>query len=158
MTNGVDSRFHPCPAVFWSNGIKTYFWMGTRGPVQTNLSVIQGISGLTGISYRSAHNIPSLLQTNFAWQERLFEISSPKVLGGEVFEKTDCYRIQGAGRGKREYEIWIGKSDYLLRKIKTTYPGSWDEEVHQDIRLDQQVSADNLILPPAKPIENPAEH
>jgi outer membrane lipoprotein-sorting protein len=159
MTNNVGSHHLPEEySVLWSDGRSTCSWSQSDHQIKTNGDVLAGISGFTGISGRSVHNIPSLLQKDFGWQEYLYEISSPRALGDEVFEKTNCYRIQGRGTGNRQFEIWLGKSDYLIRKIRTTYPDWQAEEIHRNIAIDQQISPDMLTFTPPKLSESPAKN
>jgi len=155
MTANIGSSHFPEEhKVFWSDGKATYSWWQSDAQLHTWPSVMHQISGFTGISGRSAHNIPSLLQTNFGWQEYLNKITSPKFLGDETFERVNCFRIQGGGRGKRQFEIWIGKSDLLIRKIRTTYPTFTNEEIHRDIIVNQTIPLEMLTFTPPKSIDN----
>jgi outer membrane lipoprotein-sorting protein len=70
MTNNVGSHHLPeVYSVLWSDGRSTFNWSQSNYQIATNGNVLTGISEFTGISGRSVHNIPSLLQTNFGWQE-----------------------------------------------------------------------------------------
>ena len=141
MTQNVGSPYQPERyTVIWSDGNWTYSWQQSYPRVATSRDVTAVITQFTGVSGRAVHNIPSLLQANYGWQEYLSRISSPEVLGEEVFEKTDCYRIQGKSRGTRQFELWIGKSDYLIRKVRTTYSDFSSEEIHRGIKINQPVS------------------
>ena len=106
--------------------------------------VLFGEEGL-GLDSLDAVEIVVLLQRNFGWQEFLYEIS-PVLVEEEAFENVNCYRIQGAGRGERRYELWIGKSDYLVRKIITTYSNFSSEEIHRGIEVNQPVCAGMLTF------------
>jgi hypothetical protein len=155
MTDNVGSSHFPEDyRVLWSYGNATYSWWQSNPQIQTSRDVTTAIAGFTGISRRSVHNIPSLLQTNFGWQEFLNMISSPKVLGEETFEEIDCFRIQGEGRGERRFEIWIGKSDYLIRRVRTTYPNFCSDEIHRGIAINQPISPDMLSFAPPVSVEN----
>jgi len=76
----------------------------------------------------------------------------------ESVEKTDCYHVQGEGKAKRRFELWFGKTDYLIRKVRTTYPDLCDEEVHQNIKINEQISSDMFVFTPMKPSEIPAKN
>ena len=159
MTNNVGSPHFPEDyKVLWSDGSQTGDWWQSNPQIGTNRDAITGIMGFTGISSRAVHNVPSLLQTNFGWQEYLNKISSPTLLGDESVEKTDCYHVQGEGKAKRRFELWIGKADYLIRKVRTTYPDLCDEEVHQNIKINEQISSDMFVFTPMKPSEIPAKN
>ena len=139
--------------MIWSDGNWTYNWSQSYPRVATSRDVTAVIAQFTGVSGRAIYNIPSLLQANFGGQEYLYRIASPKVLGEDVFEKTDCYRIQGKGRGERLLAIWIGKSDHLIRKVRTTYSDFSTEEIHRGITINQPVSPLMLSFTPPMSIE-----
>ena len=152
MTNNVGSPYFPQDyKVLWSDGTQTSEWWQSIPQIRTNRDTLTGIKGFTGISSRAVHNVPSLLQTNFGWQEYLSEISSPTLLGDESVEKIDCYHVQGEGKAKRRFELWIGKADYLIRKVRTTHdPDFCEEEVQQNIRLNEQISSNMFVFTPMK--------
>jgi hypothetical protein len=153
MTQNIGSPyFAERYTVMWYNGNRTYYWEREYPQIVTRHDVTSTIAQFTGTSGRSAHNIPSLLQKNFGWQEYLYDIASPSVLGEEVFEHVDCYRVQGAGHGERRFELWIGKSDYLIRKIKTTYSDFSNEEVHEGIEINQPIPPEMLAFSPPPPV------
>lgn len=155
MLQNIGSPYQPQRyTMIWSDGNWTYSWEQGYPRVATSRDVTAVIAQFTGVSGRAVHNIPSLLQANFGGQEYLYRISSPKVLGEDVFEETDCYRIQGKGRGERLLEIWVGKSDHLIRKVRTTYSDSSREEVHHGIAINQPVSPLMLSFTPPMSIDN----
>ena len=155
LMQNVGSPYQPeCYTVIWSDGNWTYSWSQPYPRVATSRDVSAVIAQFTGVSGRAVHNIPSLLQANFGGQEYLYRISSPQVLGEDVFEQTDCYRIQGKGRGERLLELWIGKSDYLIRKVQTTYSDFSSEEIHRGIAINQPVSPLMLSFTPPMSIDN----
>lgn len=150
MTDNIGSPHFPEDyKVLWSYGNATYTWAKSYPQIQTSRDVTSAIAQFTGISSRSAHNIPSLLQTNFGWQEYLYNISAAKILGEEVFEGVDCYHIQGEGKGGRRFDLWLGKADYLIRKVQTTYdPNLSEEEIHRGIAINQPISPEMLRFTP----------
>ena len=149
MTNGVGSPYLPqTRSVLWSDGNSAQTWDESSQEVRTSRDAVRQISCFTGISSRSVHNVSSLLQKNFGWQEYLYQISSPRVVGEELFGGTNCYRIEGRGRAMRQFEIWIGKTDYLIRKIRTTHPDWQDEEIHENIVINQQISTTVFTFTP----------
>jgi len=159
MTDNIGSSHFPEDyRVLWSYGNATYSWWQSYPQIQTSRDVTTAIAGFTGISRRSVHNIPSLLQTNFGWQEYLYKISSPRVVGEEVFEQIDCYRIEGEGKGERRFEIWVGKSDSLVRKVRTTYPTFSSEEIHRGIAINQPISPEMLSFSPPMSAANNAKN
>jgi hypothetical protein len=149
MIDNIGSSYFPEDyRVLWSDGNATYCWWRSNPQIQTSRDVTTAIAGFTGISRRSVHNIPSLLQASFGWQEHLHKISSPKLVGEEVFEQVDCYRIEGEGKGERRFEIWVGKSDYFIRKVRTTYPTFSSEEIHRGLAINQPISPEMLSFTP----------
>jgi hypothetical protein len=152
MTQNIGSPHFPERyTVMWYDGNATSYWEREYPRIVTSHNVTSTIAQFTGTSSRSIHNVPSLLQKNFGWQEYLYELTSPSVLGEEVFAHADCYRVQGMGQGERRFELWIGKSDYLIRKIKTTYSDFYNEELHQGIEINRPIPAEMVTFSPPPP-------
>jgi hypothetical protein len=63
------------------------------------------------------------------------------LVGKDLVEGTDCYRVTGNHpRGFGKYEVWIGTSDFLIRKIKTDR----DEEIHRNIVINTDMPANTF--------------
>ena len=76
---------------------------------------MMGITGATGVSGGAAHTVPSMLLKDL--QMVAFSVlTNVKLLREELFEDVHCYVVVGKHPGGVDYTLWIGKSDYLLRK------------------------------------------
>ena len=56
-----------------------------------------------------------------------------------MLDGVDCYRVSGSHRNER-MDLWIGRSDYLLRKVEYQLMGSKNVELHQSLVVNQEVS------------------
>jgi len=80
-------------------------------------SIREAISRSYGISYGSAGIIPSLIFED-SGSRPITALENPVLLGYEVAGGKNCFHIMGNhARTMAEYHLWIGKDDYLIRKI-----------------------------------------
>lgn len=112
MFGGQKSRF-----VLWSDGKLTQTFWEQLNQVQKSQSLMMGIAGATGVSGGAAHTIPSMLLKDLH-MSALSVLTDVKLLKEEVFEDVECYVIVGKHPAGFDYTLWIGKSDYLLRKLE----------------------------------------
>jgi len=101
-------------------------------------SLVMAMAGATGVSH--ANTIFRLL-TGASSGFPINQLQGLTLVGKEVVEGADCYRITGshpAGFGK--YELWVGASDFLMRKIKTDR----DEEIHRNISVNTDIATDTF--------------
>lgn len=141
---------HPRREVMWTEGAVARSW-STDKALSSHPKIKLIGSRMFG-AY--AYHIPSLLESGYAGPQRLHQLSHPLLAGEETFEATACYRIRGKWRND-VYEVWLGKSDYLVRKIVAKYRDHVLEEIHRNIVLDREIAADVFRFapenePPAK--------
>jgi len=135
--DGESRRAEDAPPkreVMWSDGESARSWatasaVTLRGKIQLAGSKMFG-------TY--AYHIPTLLERSYGGPRRLHELSVPVLGEEESFEGVNCYRIRGSWQGD-PYEIWIGKDDFLVRKITASYSGYAMEEIHREIKLNQDI-------------------
>jgi len=100
------------------------------------------VASATGVSLGAALTVPSLL-TSKIHAFRLTELQSLVFLPDVKFEGVTCYHIQGKSMSPPETdELWIGKKDFLLRKLLSTSGASPDdpiEELHRNIRINGNI-------------------
>lgn len=137
---------HPYPplrhlthnSVIWSNADGVYSWTDLSGKdavAQKQQSFALAVAGATGVSRGSAHTIASLLAPDVALGEPMLErVTSLELAGIEPFDGATCYRLAGQNADFGTYEFWIGKDDYLLRKITYRIRGVLHEEIRRDIQ------------------------
>jgi len=77
------------------------------------------------------------------------------LVGEEVFEGVLCYHIKGAHPNGEIYELWIGKSDLLLRKVRQVTKDSnnirTEEEIRRNIHVNEPIA--NALFDYKPPIE-----
>ena len=129
--------------VMWTDGSAVRTW-STGKAVATRAKVQLAGSGMFG-TY--AYHVPTMIEPEYGASRRLADLSSPTVTGEEVFEGTDCYRVRGDWQGDT-YEVWIGKSDHLVRKIFATYADHQLEEIHREIAINEPIALGTFRFAP----------
>lgn len=80
------------------------------------------------------------------------EFVRPSVIKEEAFDGILCYRITGKHSSRDVYELWIGKRDLLLRKVRTVskYEGlsTVEEEIHRNIFLNRPIPSEAFSYQP----------
>jgi outer membrane lipoprotein-sorting protein len=112
MLGGQKSRF-----VLWSDGKLTQTFWEQLNQVQKSQSLMMGIAGAAGVSGGAAQTVPSMLLKDLH-MPTLSVLTNMRLLKEEVFEGVECYVIVGKHPVGFDYTLWIGKSDYLLRKLE----------------------------------------
>lgn len=120
--------------VLWAEGAGSRTWASDK-PVATQAKVKIAGSGLFG-TY--AYHIPTLLEASYGARRRLHQLSATELLGEETFEGTACYHLRGQWEGDT-YEVWLGVTDHLVRRIVAKYADHELEEIHRDIVVDQEI-------------------
>ena len=150
----------PRREVIWADGEKARAW--SLGKPVVNLDKIQIAGSRMFGTY--AYHVPTLLEASYGGKKRLHEMDSATLAGEEAVDGVDCYRIRGTFHGD-PYELWLGKSDYLVRKIVATYAGNQMEEIHRDVAVGIPIAPavfkfapeDEPLPPPAKKEPTPAK-
>lgn len=140
--------------VVWNDGKQTYgYYSWDDAGIEKKEDLGLGIAGATGISRGSAHVIPALLMEEVGGF-RLPETSNVSLLGEEKFEGEDCYIVRGYHPHNFPIDMWIGKRDFLLRKVKEpNEDGTYEVDIRRDIKLNGKIPAEifNYTPPPPKP-------
>jgi outer membrane lipoprotein-sorting protein len=126
--------------VVWSDGERTFSHYRTEpGKVEQKEDLGMGIAGATGVSLGSAATVPSLLLKNIAGFSPA-DLERISLKGQERFEDEDCFVLEGFHPTSEPWRLWVGKRDFLLRKIRTGLPGGESqEEIHRDIRINEPI-------------------
>ena len=140
-------RHHPHPPLrhiktsssIWPDGRGSHLLaVGAQKPKEASLRL--AVAGATGVSHGSSHHIPRLLTSSidgFA----LIDLSDPKLLGEEIFEGVRCHRIQGTHPRGGTYQLFVGRDDFLIRRIlRERQGGTPSEEIRREIRINDKVS------------------
>jgi len=151
------TRHHPYPplrhlktyAVVWSDAAGSHSFRkppSSTGPgLPSELKDVENmgmaIAGATGVSHGAAHHVLRLLSSKVGGFS-LGQLESPTLVGTEEIEGTPCYHLTGNHRrGGSPYELWVGKTDYLIRKIsrQNGASGNLQEETRRNIRINQPI-------------------
>ena len=137
--------------IVWSDG-KDSFTYWEPDTYEKNEYLGMGIAGATGVSRGSAHTLSRLLMSKEMSGFALTELTNLALVGEELFEGELCYRVNGKHPFGDVYELWIGKKDYLLRKLreKTTNKDhtTIEEEIHRNIKLNETIAKDVFNFKP----------
>ena len=142
-------RMYRC--VVWCNGKDTYTYWQT-GKLERMRNLKDGILANAGVSSGSSYTVPSMLifsEESFILKNLVIE----KITNEEEINRTLCYVIQAKHKTrKKKYFIWIGKKDFLLRKLKrdiiTPNLKGFSEEIHQNIRINHEIPLHIFNLKP----------
>lgn len=143
--------------VVWSDGADAFvYWEPDRYEKKESLELI--IAGATGISGGSAYTIPRLLIPAIeGWA--LTELTKTVLVGEEIFEGEVCYRIKGFDSGDDLTEIWISKTDFLIRKVTThsTFEtfSTVEDEIHRNIKTNQPIAKTIFAFKPPIALSKP---
>jgi len=133
----------PKREVMWSDGETVRSW-STATAVTIREKVQLAGSKMFG-TY--AYHIPTLLEASYAGPRRLHQLGAPAMNGEELVDGVDCYRIKGDWDGD-PYEIWLGKTDSLVRKIAANYKGYGLEELHRSIVVNEAIPTEVFQFAP----------
>jgi outer membrane lipoprotein-sorting protein len=137
------------PTVAWSDGQTYRVWdFGTK----TTPGVVETVPRGKFLWGMHHYDIISLLEPRLSGRARLHQLSSAVLLPNESVEGVECFHLQGSLRGDR-YEVWIAKSDRLVRKIKTWWQGYVFEEIHHDISIDRKIPMETFDFRPPENAE-----
>lgn len=129
--------------VAWSNGKSAFtYWEPDRYEMEKRLGL--AIAGATGVSRGSAHTVSRLLLADEVSGFPVTDLNDASLLGEEIFEGVLCYHIKGTHPHGGVYELWIGKSDRLLRKVREETRDSdkitTKEEIRRNIHVNQPIA------------------
>lgn len=140
---------HPYPplrhikynSVIWSNADGAYHWSDRGGNAEMRKkldSLDMAVAGATGVSLGAAHTIASLLLPRMgrAVDEGVTWDGATNV---EDIEGVACHHLTGQHQGGGRYELWIGKEDYLVRKMTSRHAGILSEEIRRDIQVNVEI-------------------
>jgi outer membrane lipoprotein-sorting protein len=153
LIDGQSRRAPDAPTkreVIWSDGKSARSW--STSSAVTILNKIQLAGSKMFGTY--AYHIPSLLQADWGGARRLSDLEAPSLATNETIDGVECLHVRGNWMGD-SYEVWLGKNDYLVRKIVAIYSGYGMEELHHDITVDQPIPGKTFAFEPEKEVSPP---
>jgi len=127
--------------LIWFNGNEAFtYWEPDRYEKEESLPL--AIAGATGVSSRTVNTVSDLLLPDEFGGSTLKRLTKISLVGEDMFEGVPCYRIKAIEDGEA-VELWVGKKDFLLRKLRreTKYGErvSIDEEVRRKLQTEQSI-------------------
>lgn len=125
--------------VVWCKGKETYtYW--EIGKFEKSKSLEQAIAANTGVSSGGINTVPLMLinkEKSFIFNWLIDET----LIGEDSLNGVKCYVIKAKHKKfGREVELWIGKEDFFLRKLKRKLRSNAIlEEIHQDIKINHKI-------------------
>ena len=142
-----DFRFewnHRRRYVVWASARGTFSYWEARPRIETWRGLDSVISAHTGVSYSAITTIPGLVFGRDKGFPSVGDIHDLSILEPDDFEGTPCVRVRGVLRGAA-VEIWIGRDDFLIRKIIThmRHPAEHSlskfEEIRRELRFNHAI-------------------
>lgn len=128
-------------SVIWSNGDGAYFWSDWGGNGETlekQDSLEMAVAAATGVSHGAAHTIASLLLPPMGRTIGEGVTWDGKTTVEDV-EGVACHHFTGQHKGLGHFELWVGKDDYLVRKVTSRRAGILSEEIRRNIQLNVEI-------------------
>lgn len=127
--------------VIWFNGNEAFtYWEPDRYEKEESLQL--AVAGATGVSYGTVNTVSDLLSPDEFGSSTLKRLMKVSLSGEETFEGVRCYRINALENGE-PVELWVGKNDFLLRKLRReTKLGdtvSIKEEIRRKLQINQAI-------------------
>ena len=123
--------------LIWFNGKEAFsYWEPDVHEKEESLSM--AIAGATGISLGTVHTVSDLIIPDELGESILKKLEKASIVSEEDFEGVRCYRIMATGRSE-PLELWIGKNDFLLRKVRRETKDGDEVRIREEIRRKIQV-------------------
>jgi len=141
-------------SIVWCNGNETFTY-SELGRFEKIKSIEDGIIAHSGVSSGGINTVPMMLinqENSFIFNKLIDKV----LLKEEAIDGVKCYVIQAKFRKSgKEIELWIGKDNFLFRKLKTKskFPtfSCISEESHRNIYLNKEISSGIFnFVPPDK--------
>lgn len=125
----------------WFNGKEAFtYWEPDRYEKEESLSL--AVAGATGVSSGTVNTVSRLLLPDELGDSLVKRLTKVALSGEDVIDGVRCYRIKGSDGGD-PLELWVGKNDFLLRKLRReTKSGDTlriEEETRRKIQVDQSI-------------------
>jgi hypothetical protein len=102
--------------------------------VDARRTLSEGIAAATGVSRASSHHIPRLLLPEVSGAA-VTDLQNPVLRGTAQVEGVACHHIAGERLRGGLLELWIGKEDLMIRRIKRTLNGLDVEEIRRGVQV-----------------------
>jgi outer membrane lipoprotein-sorting protein len=160
---------HPAPSlrdllthhVIWSEGKEAYVYLDFPPPSPDLYYREAGwhlaVGAATGISEGSVTTVFPMLIPGEVWGTPASQLKEAVLVGSETFEGVDCYHLRGVLR-REPAEVWIGKEDWLLRKVaRRGFQDMLKEEIRRPEGIDAEIDAEVFKFRPPADVGEPKE-
>lgn len=127
--------------VVWSNG-KEAFMYWEPDEYEKRESLDMAVAGATGISRGTVNTVSTMMWPDEFGSSLLERLVKPSLVGEDVLEGVRCFHIK-ATDGADPIELWVGKNDFLLRKLRQETKDSDRITIKEEIR--RNIQPDHLI-------------
>jgi outer membrane lipoprotein-sorting protein len=125
--------------VMWANGTGAFFQFENEEKPKQYAKLDTMVAAATGVSLGSASIVSGLLTPGGKWGEMAY-LKDPKHLGSEAIDGVACHHLQLTDPGSGTVrEIWIGKDDHVLRRLKKQFGDAVVDEFHREIKVNAAV-------------------
>lgn len=132
--------------VIWSDGKNawaSFAFTGNKAERQDDLAM--AVASATGISNGTAHPILRLLTDDITGR-RLDQLRDLKISKYETFDGVECVVLVGYNNIDRECKLWIGRKDFLIRRIfEADEDGTTHDEVRTNITVNQSIPDSRFV-------------
>ena len=126
--------------ILWSDGDNVFVKWANR-QMEKQRSLEAGIAGASPFLLSAARDVPNLLMRDLGGF-RLTQIQRVTRLRDAKVGDDLCFVVRGYHPYGFQVDLWIGKSDFLLRrKLEKNDDGTFDEEVRSYIQLNSIIPA-----------------
>jgi hypothetical protein len=131
VNDETDSGWH----VIWTAG--NYFsTLNANGDREFEIDGRITIARAAAVTRGASQTVAALLSGTVRGF-RVSEMEQVSLVKQVKFEGEDCYVVRGHHPLGLAIDVWIGKSDFLLRKIRQVNgDGSYQEEIRRNIKID----------------------
>jgi hypothetical protein len=137
--------------VIWSNG-GTFFSLNPGGQPVRETRTGRTIGSAAVVSRGASHTIAALLTTQISGF-RITQIRHASLERNEVFEGDRCYVVKGFHPLGFPVELWISRSNFMLRKSREIgKDGRIQEEIRRSITVDRPILPSTFEFNPRKVI------
>lgn len=139
--------------LIWFDGQKVQSYKNTDSQPREEPSLLSVLATNISVSRGCSYHVPRFFIDKGV--ERYFSLAglqAPLLVGEMDVEGVLCHFLRGKHPNGNVYELWIGKNDFLIRKIATQTPlsflittetrsrtHSYVEETHRDIRINSDI-------------------
>jgi hypothetical protein len=133
-------------SVVWANGTGVHrYWTVEPHKVERYADLETALGGAAGVSGGASRTVPPLLLRLRSLDRgggRVWRVGHLELLPSEEFDGTPCHRVRGTEGEDDVVDVWIGRDNFMIRRIVWTYPPDvldgrlyQSEEIRRDIQV-----------------------